>query len=612
MNWVTVIWSMTAATCLTLALMNFFIWLSQRDAWANLLFSLMAVSIAAVASYELALMRATTTVEFGFLLRWAHVPTWAIIVSLVLFVRLYLNAGRWWLLWTICGVRTLSLILNFSAGENLNYWQITALQPIPFLGESVAIAQGALNHWMLVGQTSLVLLLLFVVDATVSVWRRGDRRRAVVVGGSVLFFIIGSTGQATLVLWHLLHWPIIVSVPALGTVLAMSYELSRDAQRAARLDRDLHESERRMTLATEAVNLGVWFRDFTKNEIWASDQWRALLGFNATERLDFEGFLQRMHPDDREGFRHSLELATSNGGHYEREYRVLLPDGQLRWIASRGHIEFNEAGKPASVRGVSLDISHRKLAELELQRQREELTHLSRATMLGELSGSLAHELSQPLGAILRNAEAAEIFLQQPAPDLDELRAIIADIRKDNERAGVVIHRMRSMLKRREVELTRFDLNLLVAESISLVRPAGELRKVRLAFTPEPALPPVLADRVQLQQVLLNLLLNAMDAVQGASPERRQVNARLGLTKTHFEVVVSDRGHGIPADKFACVFEPFFTTKTNGLGLGLPISRSIVEAHGGRIRAENNAGGGAVFSFTVPVPGETHGGQTGS
>ena len=601
MSWVTVIWSMTAAACLTLALMNFFIWFRQRDAWANLVFSLMAVSIATLAGYELALMRATTTAEFGFVLRWAHVPTWAIILSLVLFVRLYLNAGRWWLLWAICGVRTASLIINFSAGENLNYWHITELQHVSFFEEPVAVAQGVLNHWMLVGQISLVLLLFFVVDATVTVWRRGDRRRALVVGGSVLFFIICATGEATLVLWHLLHWPIIVSVPALGTVLAMSYELSRDAQRAAHLDRDLHESEQRMTLATEAVNLGVWFRDFARNEIWGSQQWRTLLGFSAAERLDFDVFLQRMHPDDRDGFRHTLELAAANGGRYEREYRVLLPDGQLRWIASHGRIEFNEAGKPARVRGVSLDITHRKLADLELHRQREELTHLSRVTMLGELSGSLAHELSQPLGAILRNAEAAELFLQHPSPDLDELRAIVADIRKDDERAGAVIQRMRSMLKRREVELTWFDLNLLVAESISLVRSAGELRKVRVSFTSEQALPLVLGDRVQLQQVLLNLLLNAMDAVHDAAPERRQVSARVRLTEMHVEIAVADRGHGIPADKFSRVFEPFFTTKTNGLGLGLPISRSIVEAHGGRLRAENNVEGGAVFSFTVPV-----------
>lgn len=158
MSWVTVIWSMTAAACLTLALMNFFIWFRQRDAWANLVFSLMAVSIATLAGYELALMRATTTAEFGFVLRWAHVPTWAIILSLVLFVRLYLNAGRWWLLWAICGVRTASLIINFSAGENLNYWHITELQHVSFFEEPVAVAQGVLNQWMLVGQISLVLL----------------------------------------------------------------------------------------------------------------------------------------------------------------------------------------------------------------------------------------------------------------------------------------------------------------------------------------------------------------------------------------------------------------------------------------------------------------------
>jgi C4-dicarboxylate-specific signal transduction histidine kinase len=212
--------------------------------------------------------------------------------------------------------------------------------------------------------------------------------------------------------------------------------------------------------------------------------------------------------------------------------------------------------------------------------------------------------LNQPLGAILRNAEAAELFLQDPSPDLEEVRAILADIRKDDQRAGEVIDRMRVLMKRREVQHSLLDLNLLAGEVISLVRPDADSRKVRLALEPVSSLPPVRGDRVQLQQVLLNLLLNAMDAVNDSAPDGRRVTVRLLAAGTQVEVAVSDTGHAIPRDKLARVFEPFFTTKPNGLGMGLAISQTIIAAHGGRLTAENNRNGGATFRVLLPAVGE--------
>jgi two-component system sensor kinase FixL len=220
---------------------------------------------------------------------------------------------------------------------------------------------------------------------------------------------------------------------------------------------------------------------------------------------------------------------------------------------------------------------------------------------MGELVSSLAHELNQPLGAILRNAEAGEQLLQQPSPDLDEVRAIMSDIVQDDQRAGMVIDRLRSMLKRREVEHSVLDLSLLAGGVANLVRPEADSRKVELTLDVDSPMPPVLGDRVQLQQVLLNLLLNAMDAVHDSAPDRRRVTLRVQNAGAQIEVEVSDTGHGIPADKLQQVFTPFFTTKPNGLGMGLPISRSIIESHDGKIWAANNAQGGATFIFTLPV-----------
>jgi hypothetical protein len=244
MNWVTIIWSMTASACLTLALLHGFIWLRQRQAWASFLFALVAVATAAITGFELAMMQAATPAEFGSLLRWIHVPAWVVVISLVGFVRLYLRAGRPWLAWTICGLRTLSLALNFLFTPNLNYREITGLRHIQFFGEPVVIAEGVLNHWMLVGQAGFLLLLIFVADATVAVWRRGDRQRALVVGGSLVFFVTMATGEATLALWGVLPWPVVSSLPFLGIIVAMAYELSRDALRATQLARELGRAKR--------------------------------------------------------------------------------------------------------------------------------------------------------------------------------------------------------------------------------------------------------------------------------------------------------------------------------------------------------------------------------
>ena len=244
----------------------------------------------------------------------------------------------------------------------------------------------------------------------------------------------------------------------------------------------------------------------------------------------------------------------------------------------------------------------REMQELERTRQHQvELAHVARVSSMGQLASSLAHELNQPLGAILRNAEAAELFLQDSSPDLDEVRAILADIRKDDQRAGEVIDRMRALMKRREVEHRRLDLNLLAGEVVALVRPDAEMRRVRLAFESNPALPPVHGDGVQLQQVMLNLLLNALDALNDHPPERRLITVSSRPAGAAVEVAVSDTGPGIPADKLPQIFEPFYTSKPNGLGMGLTISRSIVETHRGRIRAENNPAGGVTFTLTLPV-----------
>jgi len=244
-------------------------------------------------------------------------------------------------------------------------------------------------------------------------------------------------------------------------------------------------------------------------------------------------------------------------------------------------------------------------AEMEARELRGNLAHAGRVTLLGQLASALAHELSQPLGAILRNAEAAEIMLQASAPNLEELRAIVKDILSDDARAGQVIDRLLSLLKRRSVDLQPLDLYGVIAEVLTLVHADAAARHVKIAFSATPGLPTVSGDRVHLQQVMLNLLVNAMDALEGCAPDQRviQVSA-LWVDPATVEVRVVDNGPGIPGESLERLFEPFFTTKSTGMGMGLPVSKTIIEAHKGRLWAENNPHGGACFCFTVPVAGD--------
>ena len=215
---------------------------------------------------------------------------------------------------------------------------------------------------MLVGQLGLVLLVIFVADAALTVWRRGDRRQALLVGGSMVFFVVAGTAQVMLALWGIIYEPIMASLFYMGTVAAMADELSQDVLRAARLSDELRESQQRMALATQAANVGIWVRDLVRNEVWATDNWRALFGFAKSERINLNGFLEKLHPKDREAVSQTLAKALGGEAGYEMEYRVVLPDGRIRWIASRGGVEFDANGKPILVRGASIDVTTRKRA----------------------------------------------------------------------------------------------------------------------------------------------------------------------------------------------------------------------------------------------------------
>jgi signal transduction histidine kinase len=258
----------------------------------------------------------------------------------------------------------------------------------------------------------------------------------------------------------------------------------------------------------------------------------------------------------------------------------------------------------AMITGLLLQRTRRRRAEADLQRNREELAHVTRVSTVGELTTSVAHELNQPLGAILSNAEAAEMFLMADPPAVDEVRDILADIRKDDQRASEVIRRMRNLLQKHDLTPKSIEINEAVEEVLKLISTGVSARKVAIKFERTAGLPRVWCDPVHFQQVVLNLVLNGMEAMAGLLEEKRQVVVRTGPGDNGtVKIAVVDSGPGIPTDRLPKLFEPFFTTKKEGMGMGLSIARTIVEAHHGQIWAENNLEVGATFYFTVPVHG---------
>jgi two-component system, LuxR family, sensor kinase FixL len=368
----------------------------------------------------------------------------------------------------------------------------------------------------------------------------------------------------------------------------------------------LRDSEERMSLAVESAQLALWDWDVTNDRVWMTDEGRKFLGFEPGEPIHFSNLASldgRVHPDDRVGRATAIQRALETRGSYEAQYRIIMPDGSVRWLAARGHPSpAADAARPR-ILGVSIDITRQKEADAEAQLQREELAHLSRVATVSTLSGSIAHELHQPLSSILLNAQVGVHCMSQDAPDLVELRAIFEDIVSANCRAGEIIERLRTMLRHGEVALGPVNVSESVEELLHLTRSNFIARGVSVSNLTTGDLPRVMTDRVQLQQVLLNLIVNACDAMESNPPEDRNLTLTAFIAQHEMRIGVLDCGVGLPDDAES-LFQPFYTTKEGGLGMGLSICRTLVTSHGGRLWAERRAERGAAFYVALPLATE--------
>ena len=370
----------------------------------------------------------------------------------------------------------------------------------------------------------------------------------------------------------------------------------------------LRGREQRMSLAAESANLAFWTINFERKESWMSDKGRAIFNFAPDEALSRELFLSRVHPEDRVAVDEAIERARASSQTFEFEYRLLRPDGQTRWLISRGRYLRNDRDRVNELIGVAIDVTAQVQADLQLRLQREELAHLSRVALMGELTASLAHELNQPLTAIASNAAAGRRFLALGSPEPEMFDELLADVASDARRAGDIIHGIHHFVRKSESVRCAVNLNEIIREVLRLLHSDLLGRATAVETQLAPNLPPVDADSIQLQQILLNLLMNSLEAMHLTPAEKRRI---LISTKCEADSVVTsvrDYGGGLPKDNPDKIFTHFYSTKPTGMGMGLTIVRSIVESHGGELAAEN-ADDGARFSFRLPVAAKNETGE---
>jgi PAS domain S-box-containing protein len=359
----------------------------------------------------------------------------------------------------------------------------------------------------------------------------------------------------------------------------------------------LRESEERFRNMANCAPVLIWMSGRDKLGEFFNEGWLAFTGRSMEQEIG-GGCAQGVHPEDLQHCLETYYSAFDARRPYETEYRLRRHDGEYRWVTDTGVPRFSPDGEFMGYVGTAIDISEKKQAE----ESNRNLERLQRLATMGELTAAIAHELGQPLTAISNNAEAAANLLGSTTPRLKEIGEIVADIGADSMRARDVISRIRDLAVKRKIRKEMLDLNAVVANTLQLLASNARSRGVLVRAELPPGIPAVIGDRTQLEQVLINLAMNAMDAMVNTPPVARCLTVQTKADGTdQVEVAVVDCGGGIAPDHLPRLFESFFTTKREGMGLGLFLARSIIESHRGRIWADNNPRGGAIFRFTVPV-----------
>ncbi|HET6931507.1 MAG TPA: ATP-binding protein [Candidatus Acidoferrum sp.] len=378
--------------------------------------------------------------------------------------------------------------------------------------------------------------------------------------------------------------------------------LQAESRERKSAEESLRRSENYLAEAQRLTHTGSWaWRVPGKDALHLSEEWYRIYGFAPEEGLlAWEERLQRVHPEDRATWQEATDRAIGEKSDYKVEQRILLPDGTVKYTHTIGHPVLNASGDVVQFVGTTIDVTERKRAEEALREMQADLARVNRVTTMGELAASVAHEVNQPIAAAVTNAKTCLRWLTRDEPNVEEACAAARRIVNDGTRAAEIIKRIRLLFKKGTSERELVNVNEVIREMVVLLQVEARRYSILVRTELEPDTPGVMADRVQLQQVLMNLMVNGIDAMKDADVGRELVIKSQRAEDDQVLVSVTDTGMGLPSQQPDQVFEAFFTTKPHGTGMGLSISRSIVESHGGRLRAANNFPRGASFSFTLP------------
>jgi signal transduction histidine kinase len=604
----------------TLALLHTHVWLQRREACQNISFALLAASMGALALIEIRLLSTHSAEHMARWFWWSQFAYWTAFVAVFAFVRPRRAPGKAWLGWGGVGLCTLATLLNVFVPGSSIYSEIRAVEQLALFGESFSVEVATPSPLLTLTQAGAAMLLIDVLVTARHQWRTGERRWALIMGGSLALGAALALLVTILLIWVGIAIPISVALCMAPLVIAMAGGLSQELGLALRLSRELREREAalttsrdRLALAATAARAVLWQIDLDTGAFWTGGPGGEISDREGGGLLHHVEYLSaHVHPEDLDRVRQFTAHMAASGQRMSCEFRSMTRDGRVVWTLCEGMLTRDLGGSERILAGVAVDITDRKRAEAERDRYRTAFEMASRSGTPTEVAGALAHELNQPLAAIMSNAEAAQRLAR--AGRVGELREVVVDIRRATRRAVRLVGSLRRRSRRGRSPGRLVPPLALVDAALAFVRPDLEHAGISLVVDGrDRPMGLVRVDSLDIEQALINLLRNACDALMARPAGDRRVAVCLECRPGWVDIRVMDNGPGFPGDA-SRVFDFFFTTKPHGLGMGLPLARAAVEANRGRLTVQAAAGQGVAFTVSLPLaePGQGAAGLNGS